>query len=259
MSEINSNTSQELTIDIVIGGLGKGGESLSSIAQKGLLDAFKAASKLEDLAAKLVIPIQLIQVTGMKVVSAYGYDAYKITVAIRSDDANAVAKEIFSSGVGLATTGVLGVALRPLMVTGPWGVAASIGGPIVLGSIASKYAEYVWTDTIAQGSFGQWTTGQITDSFGIGLKVTPGPLSVPNTSIPAPTQAPFSTLAIDSTDGSARIVINNSTGRTFDPDVSPNGNTYTVSKGDSLWKIAMSNGWNFEALKAANQIGRAHV
>jgi Ca2+-binding RTX toxin-like protein len=37
-----------------------------------------------------------------------------------------------------------------------------------------------------------------------------------------------------------------------DPDVTDGTDTYIVQKGDSLWKIAVTNGWDFEELKTAN-------
>lgn len=71
----DKNTTQDLTVDIVIGGIGKAGESLSTAAQNALLKAFRTAGRLDDLAARLAIPIQLLTVTGAKVVAANGYDA----------------------------------------------------------------------------------------------------------------------------------------------------------------------------------------
>jgi hypothetical protein len=119
VTDSNLGASKELTVDIVVGGVGKAAESISSVAQQALLESFRAAAKREDLAARLVIPIQLLTVTGAKVITAHGYDAYKITIAIHSDDPNAVAREIFATGVGLAATGIAGVVLKPAMAFGP--------------------------------------------------------------------------------------------------------------------------------------------
>ena len=92
--------SEEITVDIFFGGLGKEGQAVTTTAQTALLDAFKAAGNINDLAARLGIPIQLLAVTGVKAVSTYGYDGYKISIAIKSDDPNAVAKELFTTAMG---------------------------------------------------------------------------------------------------------------------------------------------------------------
>lgn len=51
--------SEAITVDIFFGGLGKAGEAVTSPAQTALLDAFQAAGNVNDLAARLGIPIQI--------------------------------------------------------------------------------------------------------------------------------------------------------------------------------------------------------
>lgn len=46
-AEKDTNKSSELVVDIVIGGLGEVGESVSSMAQKALLKSFKATANLD--------------------------------------------------------------------------------------------------------------------------------------------------------------------------------------------------------------------
>lgn len=58
-------STKEVSVDIVFGGLGKTGEFISGAAQKGLLDAFQTAASLDDVAARLAIPIQMLTVTGV--------------------------------------------------------------------------------------------------------------------------------------------------------------------------------------------------
>lgn len=244
----------ELTVELVINLGSEAGSKVFDVAQQALLQAFKAAGSLDDLAAKLAIPIQLVTVTGAKVVVGNGYDAYKIIVAIRSDDPNRVAKELFSTGVQLATTAVTGLVLRPTMVAGPVGVALSIGGPVVAGFAASKYAESMWDDTIANTAPGQWIVGKVTDNFGLGLKVTPGSISAPTSSfdVPAANQTPRSALVLDPLDNQTKIVFNTSPSKVYDPDVIAGSNTYIVQKDESLWSIAQANGWDWGELKSAN-------
>lgn len=57
-------------------------------------------------------------------------------------------------------------------------------------------------------------------------------------------------VVLDPVDGQTKIIRN--TSHVIDPDVAEGPNTYIVRKGDSLWKIAIENGWDFDALKAAN-------
>lgn len=57
-------------------------------------------------------------------------------------------------------------------------------------------------------------------------------------------------LVLDPVDGQTKIVVN--TRPVFDPDVAEGPDTYVVQKGDSLWKIAIDNGWDYNALLKAN-------
>jgi spore coat assembly protein SafA len=255
MAEFND---KEVTVDIVFGSLGKTLEAVSSAAQQGLLEAFKAAANLDDLAAKLAIPIQLLSVTGAKVVSAHGYDTYKITVAIRSDNPNEVAKEIFSTGVGIATGAIVkigGTAALSFTPLSPLGAQiVGTGGGVVVGAIASEYSKIVWDDSIASTPSGEWIKSEITSNFGIGLKITQGTLATSNSanSLPPDSLATHSALVFDPSSESVKAVINQSQTRVVDPDVTDGTDTYIVQKGDSLWKIAVTNGWDFEELKTAN-------
>jgi hypothetical protein len=127
--------------------LGKTQEPILSTAQKALLESFKAAANLEDLAARLVIPIQLATVTGAKVISAHGYDAYKITIAVKSDDPNRVAREIFTTAAGLTGAPVGVVAGKLIVHSFPSGILysgiAGAAGGVVGGVIASKSKDNV--------------------------------------------------------------------------------------------------------------------
>ncbi len=58
-------------------------------------------------------------------------------------------------------------------------------------------------------------------------------------------------LVLDMVDGKNKLIFNRR--GVADPDVAEGPNTYLVRKGDSLWKIAIENGWDFDELKAANQ------
>ncbi|WP_341929606.1 S8 family serine peptidase, partial [Methyloversatilis discipulorum] len=254
---------KEITVDFMFGLGGKAGDAIFKPVQDALLDAFRQAGNIDDLATRLAIPIQMVTVTGARVVTAHGYDAYKITVAIRSGDPNLVAKEIFSSGVGIAAgplgagaSRVLGTGATFIPFVGPAiGTVLRVGAPIagvLTGIGASEYAKGVWDDYIATSSTGQWVTGEIAN-VGVGLKVTPAlPLpSVPVINdVPALDQAPRSILMVDPTDNQAKIVFNSRS--TIDPNVPNGANTYVVQRGDSLWKIAQTNGWDFEQLKAIN-------
>ncbi len=249
-------STKEVSVDIVFGGLGKTGEFISGAAQKGLLDAFQTAASLDDVAARLAIPIQMLTVTGAKVVTAHGYDAYKITIAIRSDDPYAVAKEIFSTATGIAATGVftplLRIALTPTPL-GPLGTTLGATGlGIGLGAVASEFSKSVWDDYIANSMVGKWSTAQLTDTFGIGLKISNSASAIPTIALPPVDQAPRSALILDPTDGKAKVAFHPHPRPTWDPDVVDTPNTYLVQKGDSLWKIAQTNGWNYEDIKVAN-------
>lgn len=56
---------------------------------------------------------------------------------------------------------------------------------------------------------------------------------------------------LDTVDGKTKLIVNPR--GVMDDDVAEGPNTYLVRKGDSLWKIAIDNGWDFDALKAANK------
>ncbi|OPK02803.1 S8 family serine peptidase [Pseudomonas veronii] len=246
--------SEAITVDIFFGGLGKAGEAVTSPAQTALLDAFQAAGNVNDLAARLGIPIQFLAVTGVKVVSAYGYDGYKISIAIRSDDPNAVAKELFTTAIGK----VVGVGLTPLsaplMKRGLGGIAAGVAIPLVGDAVASSYAGGVWDDHVANSQFGSWSTSQLTDTFGIGVKVTAGTDASNNRGafVPPANQVPNSLLAINPTTNSQSIFFNQSPVLQLPPIQITGDYIYIVQPGDSLWKIAQKNGWDFNELRDVN-------
>lgn len=252
----DSNAAQDISVDIVFGGLGRAGDAVSSVAQKALLEGFKTAAQIGDLATRLTIPIALLQVSGAKVISAHGYDAYKITIAIRSNDPNLVAREIFSTGMGLVAT-PLGVKLGGLIfaTAGPVGsILGGAGAGLISNSIASSYAGDLWDSKLKNSAAGEWSINQMTDSFGIGIKINQGSLNTTPviTDIPSANIAPSSALIFDPTDRQTKIIFNQNTRPTMDPDVAAGANTYTVQKGDSLWRIAQSNGWDLNALTALN-------
>ncbi|MFZ1180455.1 MAG: calcium-binding protein [Herbaspirillum sp.] len=178
-----------------------------------MLESFKTAANLADLATRLVIPIEFAVVTGAKIISAHGYDAYKITIAVKSGDLNAVAKEIFSAGVGLMATNATGMLFRPLFSTGPIGAGFAVGVPIISGVWASDYAGVIWDNTLQHTAAGQWSIGQLTDSFGISLKITQG--SPGNTAshadMPPANQTPDTALVLDPVSNQAGIVFRDKT------------------------------------------------
>ncbi|HZS80205.1 MAG TPA: hypothetical protein VFA14_02080, partial [Herbaspirillum sp.] len=216
-AEKDTGKSSELTVDIIIGGLGKTQEPILSAAQKALLESFKVAANLEDLAARLVIPIQLATVTGAKVISAHGYDAYKITIAVKSDDPNKVAREIFTTAAGLTAAPVGVVAGKLIVHSFPSGILyssiAGAAGGVVGGVIASELAAFLWDNTLQNTAAGQWSIGQLTDSFGIGLKITQG--SPGNTAshadMPPANQTPDTALVFDPASNQAGIVFRDRT------------------------------------------------
>lgn len=242
--------SETMTVDIFFGGLGKAGESITAPAQKALLDAFQAAGNANDLAARLSIPVQLLTVSGAKVISAHGFDAYKITIAIRSDNPSAVAKEVFSTAIGLGTTGAIGILATRLKIKGIPTIIGSLAG----GAFASSYAGDVWDDHIENSQFGTWSTSQLTDSFGIGIKVTSGTDASNNRGafVPPANQVPNSLLAINPTTNSQSVFFNQSPVLQLPPIQITGDYIYIVQPGDSLWKIAQKNGWDFNELRDVN-------
>lgn len=251
------NDAKEITVDIMFGSIGKGGEALTGVVQKALLESFQQAGNLDDLATRLAIPIQYLSITGAKVITAHGYDAYKIIIAIRSDEPNSVAKEVFSLATGLATTAITtpywSAALGALLPTG--GEVVGIGLGIGSGAYASNAAGKFWDYTIGKVPLGQWATNAWTDTFGVAIKVTPGlpPANTPTLSdVPPANLAPSSLLVLDPTDLNVKLVFNQDPTPSFDPDAPAGTNTYVVQKGDTLWKIAQSNGWDFGELKQVN-------
>ncbi len=82
--------------------------------------------------------------------------------------------------------------------------------------------------------FGQWLVSDAGgDSVGAAVSVPPAWKVV-----------------LDAVDGQTKIIRN--TSHVIDKDVAEGPDTYVVRQGDSLWKIAIENGWDFDALKAAN-------
>lgn len=247
----NKDSTKEITVDILIGGLSKTVEGVTSVAQKALVETLKKSSEnLDDIAAKLSIGLPLLKVTAAKVVSQYGYDAYKITLAIRSENPEAVAKEIFSTAVGLAAGSVSVVPARFLATLGPAGVAGSFVFPITAGAFASSYAGEYWDKTLSHTPNGQWATSQVGNLFDLGFKITPGISNSLNNDLPPANKPLDSMLVLDIKDRQAKIIFN--TSKTIDPDVAPSDHAYTVKRGETIWGIAKTNGWNIEQLKAAN-------
>jgi len=125
-----------------------------------------------------------VKVAGVNLVTKNGYDAYKITVAVKSDNPSAVVKEIFSTGVGLAMTAITTVGIRKTLGNvrkiGP--VIAGVGAPIVgiaAGAISSYHAGKIWDNTLENTAPGQWSVNQMTERFSIGLRITEGSSTVP--------------------------------------------------------------------------------
>lgn len=247
----NQKPTKEITVDILIGGLSKTVEGVTSVAQKALVETLKKSSEnLDDIAAKLSIGLPLLKVTAAKVVSQYGYDAYKITLAIRSENPEAVAKEIFSTAVGLATGSGSAILLRSLAMWGPVGIGASVVLPIGFGAAASAYAGEYWDKTLSQTPNGQWATSQVGNLFDFGIKITPGISSSISHELPPANKPLDSMLVLDPKDRQAKIVFN--TSKAIDSDVAPSTHAYTVKPGETMWGIAKKNGWDVEQLKAAN-------
>mgnify|MGYP003353372874 CR=1 FL=1 len=62
--------STKMTVEIVFNMAAKPVELAMGEAEKALIDAFKQAGNLEGLATRLAVPINLLTVTGAKVVAA---------------------------------------------------------------------------------------------------------------------------------------------------------------------------------------------
>lgn len=147
---------KELTLDIVIGSVSKAGDALGTLTEKALADSFRRAGNLDDLAARLTIPVTTLSVSGAKVIASRGADAVQIFMAIRSKDANAVARALFSIGAGIASAGPIGLlasaALAALSAPAavPIGVALSVLGSIYVSNRAVK----LWDNHIAKSPIG---------------------------------------------------------------------------------------------------------
>ena len=247
-SQDNKDSTKEITVDILIGGLSKTTESVTSMAQQALVETLKKSSEnLHDVAAKLSIGLPLLKVTAAKIVSQYGYDAYKITLAIRSENPEAVAKEIFSTAVGLATGSGSAMLLRNMAMLGPVGVGAAVVLPIGFGAAASWGAGGYWDKTLSKTPNGQWATSQVGNLFDLGIKITPGTSSSINNELPPANKPLDSMLVLDPKDRQAKIIFN--TSKTIDPDVAPSDRAYTVKRGETMWSMALLHNSNLSYTK----------
>lgn len=248
---------KEMTYEVVIGATTKSMEAATSAAQKGLVEAFKTAASQDALSAisgRLGMALPYATVTFAKVASKHGYDAIKITLAVRSGDPERVAREIFTTAVGGVTGGVTGSVVASLLAgTGPFAIPIGIAAGGFAGYLTSGYAGDFWNTTLRHTEAGQWSTHQVGDLFNMSIKRTYG--SAPTApakinDIPPANKPLDSMLVLDIKDRQAKIIFN--TSKTIDPDVAPSDHAYTVKRGETIWGIAKTNGWNIEQLKAAN-------
>jgi hypothetical protein len=184
----DSSKTKEATLDITVA---FGTDLLSKIfeyAQNMLESVFKSsADDIAGLSAKLVIPIQIVTVSAAKVVTKHGYDAIKISIAIRSGDPNAVAEEIFSAGVGVLAGSTVSLGIK---VFAPGlGLVASSGVGAFIGWWASEKAKDIWKDVLAKSAIGEWSIAQISETFNIGVKITPNTMKTPQSDV-APLKKP---------------------------------------------------------------------
>lgn len=81
MTDINA---KEMTFEVILGGVSKGAEFLSEVAQKAMVESFKHAASgdaLSQIAGRIGVALPLATVTAAKVVSAQGFNTYKIIVS----------------------------------------------------------------------------------------------------------------------------------------------------------------------------------
>lgn len=245
---------KEVSVDLFFGSIGKLGGFLSDAVQKELLSSFSYASKnINDLAARLAIPIQHLTVSGMKAITSYGYTAYTITIAVKSDDPNRVAKEIFKTAMGGAGALIGGILGRMMIATGhPIAIGVGVASPIVGSAAGSYIADKIWTDHISNSSFGEWSTSQISDSFGIGISVRNNLEKPFSPRIPPIGLAPSSRLVMDASTNTSHLIFNRSPIFLLEPTQVTGDPVHEVAQGESLWSIAKKNGWSFQELVKVN-------
>jgi Ca2+-binding RTX toxin-like protein len=254
---IDVKDAKDLTIDVFIGGLGKTGELLSSKLQEALVESFKVAGNADDLAARLGIPITYLTVSSARVIAKHGADAVKITIAIKSGDSNRVAKELFSTAVGMVAGSAGGVVgSRIGAIWGPVGsLTGGVAGSLGSGAGMSAIAGYVWDAHITSSSFNEWTSSILTSDFlGLGLRVKKGVdlTGRADLSVPPSNLNPSSALVFDPKTNIPTLLKYQSPTFEMAP-VKVEGNAiHVVSPGESLWSIAKKNGWNFGELIKAN-------
>lgn len=166
----SQSTLKELTFDFVFGGLGKKGDPLFSCTGNALKESFRAASGIDDLATKLKLSIQIVTVTGARFVTLCGYDAYVVSVAIRSGNSEAAAKEIFATGMGIFARGVTAMYSRQFMNGGILGKSIAIGASLAATGLVSQIARTTWGNLIVDAPLGEWTSGGMTTAFGLGMR-----------------------------------------------------------------------------------------
>ena len=226
------------------------------VAQEEIIAAFKSASAdVPGLATKLGTSIAYLSVTATKVVTQHGVDAVKITIALNSGDPVEVLSEVAGVAAGLITTPAAGLALEMLAsayLTPAAGIPIGAIGGIAFGAVASEGTKVSVKNYLNSNLVGEWDNASV-GAIDMSMKLrTDAPSSVTPTDLPPANLAPSSALVIDPIDQQAKVIFNSSASRVYDPDVASGPNTYIVQPGDSLWKIAQTNGWDWNELKAAN-------
>ncbi len=254
MEEIDS---KEMTFEVMLSTATKGIETVTEAAQKSIVEAFKEAASqdaVSAIAGRAAMGLPYVLVTAGKVTAQHGYDALKITIAVKSGDPERVAREIFSTAMGtLAASAVGGGAALAARSGVAWAIPVGIIGAGIAGYVASNETSAFWNDTLRHTPAGQWSSHQMGNLFNLHIRRTEGapPVEPAQASdLPAADGVLASRLLLDPLDRQMKWIFNAS--KTPDVDVAASVPNYRVQQGDTLWSIARRNGWPLETLLAVN-------
>jgi Ca2+-binding RTX toxin-like protein/LysM repeat protein len=249
----DQNVIKEIVMDLSISLNASVLDKPLEIAQSELISAFKSAG--DDVVSKLGSSMCIVTVTGARAITMGGVAVYNISVSIKTGEPEAVAKQIFTEGVGLIGGlggGMLGAALVGTETGGLGIFFGEFAGGWLGSSGASWGAGIVWDNYISSTPVGQWSVSQIGGMMA-GVKITQSSQAsvtgyslvnnLPNHNVPG--------MKVGVNPEGKAVAIKN-TSHTIDPDVPDGPNTYPVKQGDSLWKIAITNGWDYQEIIAAN-------
>ena len=192
---------KEMTFEVTVASLGKTIGNLSEQAQKALAESFRMAASSDAvtaIAARSSMALPYITVTTAKVVGEYGYDVFKVIVAVRSENPYEIAKTLYGIGVGAAVAPAAGLLVTAgASLAGAVLLARPIGivGGLAAGSFVGGLAEDHFMETLSKTPAGEWTVGAVGSLFG--LRINPS-IAQANT-VPAANQAPSVALAYDPT------------------------------------------------------------